>query len=398
MDLRVPMVFGNSSSSAETVVTRSTGLESWKQNFKVGVWKNFGNATTQQNVMDGYEVDYTSTAISDGYNWKYEGVDPNNDGNKQILRYWDLSAFPYDFRAVAPYLPGATIAADKITINASSNPFVAQTFINNVYKDYAGNTIAKPDEEVCLVSHVQRKQNNSDFEDWDVIKNTEINNANGKADATREVHMPFHHLVSKIGFRLYIDDPQPTSPDYKVKINSITITVVNTTDNFVIESQKYTATNTTGLLNGSFEPKTTAASEYTLLQHGEYKESDNTTDINFREHLSKENAIDLCSGSSTTFAYLQQIPQGNVKIHVVLNMETDHVKAGSTDSSTPFNFDQWLSLDKTNTTGDLFKWDPDHRYIYYLHIPNLHGHVIYVNTCEILPWDEVQTTDIPIGL
>ena len=34
-------------------------------------------------------------------------------------------------------------------------------------------------------------------------------------------------------------------------------------------------------------------------------------------------------------------------------------------------YDRVLSLDKTSATGDKFTWEPDTRYIYYLHIPNL---------------------------
>ncbi len=386
MDLRVPMVFGLSSASSETEVTRSVNLEDWKNNFKVGTWKSY--TTTPQNVMNGYRVVYDA---NNNPKWYYENV------NSQILRYWDLSAFPYDFRAVAPDITGAKIASDQITINAASNPFKAQSYINNVYKDNSGNEITNPEEEVCLVSHVTRTKNGTNYEDEDVIKDAEINTTS-KGVATRGVHMPFHHLVSKIGFRLFINDPQPTSPDYKVKMNSVKITVLSDVEDidFISQSKTYTATDAQGLGTGTFSDNTTHTTEYTLLEHGEYKVSG--TDINFREHLNQQTAIDLCTGSATTHAYLQQIPQNRIKLRVQLKMETDHVTAGSTDSSTQFEFDQWLTLESTDTTVNPFIWAPDTRYIYYLHIPNLHGHEINLNTCEILPWDEVQTTDIDIEL
>ncbi len=388
VDTRQPMVFGTSSAASETTVTRAEYLTN---DFKVNTWKNFGN-DNQQVVMNGYQVkSQTSTSTTIPYTWYYENV------NSQVLRYWDLSAFPYEFRAVTPYDAtgnSATIADDKITLNASSTPFKAQTYIDGT-KSSA--------DEPFMVSHVTRVKSGTDFVDTDVIKNAEIN-TNGKADATRGVHMPFHHIISKVGFRLYINDPQPTAPDYKVFLNSIKISVVNADNNFITQSNTYTATNSQGLGKGTFSDNTTPTGEITLLEKtgtggkSAYLQSDNTTDVDFRQHLNKDNAFDLCSGSSTSYDYLHQIPQSNIKLRVQLKMETDHITSGTVVGRNPFEFDVLLSLDKTVTTGDNFTWDPDYRYIYYLHIPNLHGHVIELNTCEILPWDEVQTTDIPIEL
>ena len=57
-----------------------------------------------------------------------------------------------------------------------------------------------------------------------------------------------------------------------------------------------------------------------------------------------------------------------------------------------------LTLDKENPTGDRFTWEPDKRYIYYLQIQNLHEHELVLHSVAILPWDEVQTTNINVGL
>ena len=115
---------------------------------------------------------------------------------------------------------------------------------------------------------------------------------------------------------------------------------------------------------------------------------DNELHWNFHYHLNQASAFDL------TPNYLQQIPQSGVKLHVKLHLHTHHVEAEDEE----FDFERDLSLDKTNLEGDLFTWEPDTRYIYYLHIPNLHGHEIVIYTCEVLPWDEVQTTDIDVGM
>ncbi len=370
VDTRKPMVFGTSTASAESTVTRASApLE---DGFMVSTWKNFA-LSTQQTVMNQYQVAYTAEATS--YKWNYVDV------NGQPQRYWDLSAFPYEFRAVTPY------NADKITItdagiSLANTSFTAQTLINDVLSTA---------QEPFLVSHVKRVKDNTEYPDYDLLRKDNNNNAleinaTNKAVDTREVHMPFHHLVSKIGFRLFINDPQPSAPDYRVYLKRIKISVKNENNNFVTASTTYNATNAQGLINGTFSDNTQATGEYMLLQHEEY------ADVDFRQHLSLATAYDF------TPNFLQQIPQGNVKLHVVLDMETDHITGTQINGRNPFHFDVLLSLDKTITTGDLFKWNADTRYIYYLHIPNLHGHVIYVNTCQVLPWEEVQTSDIPIEL
>ncbi len=358
VDTRQPMVFGTSSTASESTVTRAN-LESVYNSFKVSTWKNYGE-TDQQTVMDGYQVNNTTAT-----KWNYVGV------NSQIQRYWDLSAFPYEFRGIAPYMSEATITDAGITVNKT---FTAQTYINETYN------ITDAASEPCVVSHVKRVKDGSDYVDTDIIKNTDINNV-AKANATREVHMPFHHLISKVGFRIFINDPQPTAPHYTVTLKEITISVENSDNNFITASTSYSATNAQGLINGTFTNNTTQTGSYTLLSHGEY------SGLNLREYHNFEGAYDLCTG------YIQQIPQSNVKLRVQLKLETINAE----DVHTSFEYNQLLSLEK-KTEGDNFTWASDTRYIYYLHIPNIHGHEVELTTCQILPWDEVQTTDIPIEL
>ena len=362
VDDQKPMVF--SSSSAKTAATRaSSALETLHNNFKVSVWKNYGNTASQQNVMDGYKVNYTAS--------KWDYVDVVVGTHTQAQRYWDITAFPYEFRATSPYLPGALLATDQITLDVSSQPFKAQTLINDAYN--ATDVVSEP----CIVAHVNRQKVVDDYVDMDVIANEEINTAS-KTNATRSIIMPFHHLISKVGFRIFIDDPQPTVQNYVARLNSITITAVKS--GFISESKTYTATTAQGLRNGTISDNTTS-DEFILLQHGLY------SDLDLRQYLRQSDAYDLCPN------YLQQIPQGDVKIRVQLQIITID---GDNHEET-INYDKLLSLNKTMTTGDLFTWEPEKRYIYYLHIPNLHAHEIEY-TCEILSWDEVQTSDIPIEL
>ena len=370
---RLPMTFSSSLTSSTAATTRSSSLQTLYDDFKVGVWKNFGN-TTQQNVMDGYQVAYSATTSK----WDYVGI------GSQIQRYWDLSAFPYEFRAVAPHFAGATLAADKITLDVSSHPFKAQTLINDVYN------ATDAESEPCVVAHVNRKKVDNNHVDQDAIANEEINDVS-KTVATREVRMPFHHLISKVGFRIYIDDPQPTVKDYVIKLNSITISAVKT--GFISESKTYTATASQGLGTGTFASSITS-DEFVLLQHGLYQvpdDNDNLVDLNLRDYLSREHTFDLCPN------FLQQIPQEDLKIHVQLQMLIVSTTGGTLLDT--INYDRLLSFNRTITTGDLFTWEPEKRYIYTLRIPNLQAHDIYIETCEVLPWDAaVESSDIPIEL
>ena len=377
VDEGLPMVFGSSSAPATT--RSSTPLEALHDHFKVSVWKSYGQ-TAQQTVMDEYRVNYEAATASTPAQWNY--VDVVVGSKTQVQRYWDLGNFPYEFRAVSPYLSGVTIGSDKITISVPDQPFTAQTLINDVYN------VTDEESEPCVVAHVSRQNVSGNFVDTDLIKAEEINDAS-KTVPTREVLMPFHHLISKIGFHIYLDDPQPTLLDYVAKLNSIKISAVKS--GFISKSETYTATTTQGLSSGTFSDNTTA-DEFVLLQHGLYQvldDNNNLVDLNLRNYLSKDQTFDLCP------SYLQQIPQ-ELKIRVQLQI----LAVSTTDPTNveTINFDKMLSINRTNVLGDDFTWEPEKRYIYYLHIPNLQEHEIYLKTCEILPWDEVQSSDIPIEL
>ena len=360
VDTRTPMVFGTSVRQDEVTETKAAVLP---QGFKVNTWKSFGSAS-QQTVMDGFKVDYTPTAAS---KWDYVGV------LQQVQRYWDLGAFPYEFRAVSPWSEDVTITETGVSIDRM---FYAQTLLDGVYNVEAAAC------EPFVVAQVSREDLGAGvterYQDRDLVKGTEIN-TNGKANGTREVHMPFHHLLCKVGFRVFIDDPQPSSPDYQVTLQRMEVSVVK--DGFKTKGT-YAATNAQGLGCGSFTDPAPVTGEYCLLLH------EQGYSVNLREYLNRENAFDLSSGE------LQQIPQDGVKIRVKMKIQTHH---GSVVDGN-FDYDQLLSLDKTNTSGDLFGWKPDTRYIYYLHIPNLHAHQVFLDTCEILPWEMVQTEDIPVDV
>lgn len=359
VNIHTPMIFGTSLRQEEVLQTKASVLE---QGFKVNTWKSFGQAA-QQSVMDGYKVDYTPSAST---KWEYVGV------NQQVQRYWDLGAYPYEFRAVSPWSQDVTITQDGVSIDAE---YYGQTLRNGVLEPQADKC------EPFVVAQVSRQDLGQGvterYMDLDLIKGEEINAA-AKADGTRSVHMPFHHLLCKVGFKVFIDDPQPSSPEYVVTLTSAKISVVK--DGFKTKGT-YAATSAQGLGSGTFTDDSPVSGEYCL-----FEKKNGYFSVNLRNYLNKYNAFDLTPGE------LQQIPQGDVKIRVEMKIQTHN---GSTIDGN-FSYDILLSLDKTVTEGDLFSWAPDTRYIYYLHVPNLHAHEIYLDTCEVLPWEIVESEDIPV--
>jgi hypothetical protein len=372
-------------------VTRAA-LETTHNDFKVGTWKAFGLAT-QQNVMDGYRVSYTSTMQSDygnGYNWYYEGL------NGQLLRYWDLAAFPYEFRAIAPYDNHTTITTDGIAIGcAEGNYFRSQQRTGDT------NTTGNEPYVVCHVTRTQ--QADGTYADTDIIKNERINTV-GEANATREVHMPFHHLMTKVGFRVFIDNPAPEQKPYHVILESVKISVHQAGGQFITDSKTYTASNTDGFKQGAFTDNTivttTKTTPFLLLSHGQYFEpAGSTTTLNLHQHLHRENAYDLTPGE------LLQIPQSDVEIKVEVTIKTNFNEAtgemfGTEGTYHEETYTRWLNImhDEDIYDPSHFTWLPDNKYIYYLRIGNIHEHDIFLDTCEILPWEDVQTNDIDVGL
>lgn len=359
VNTQTPMVFGTSSAASESVETKGSSV--LDQGFKVHTWKHFGTAA-QQTVMDGFKVEYRPAA---SVKWEYVGV------NNQIQRYWDLGGFSYEFRAVSPYSEDVTITDGGLTI---SKPFFAQVLTNGVYNK------AGADSEPFVVAQVSRADLGSGvtdrYEDRDLLKNQEINTY-GKLNATRGVHLPFHHLMSKLGFKVFVDDPQPTALNYTITLQSVEVYAVK---NGLKTQGTYAATNAQGLGNGTFTDPSPVSGETLLFKNDQGYTGD------FRQYLNADTAFDLTPDG------LQQIPQNAVKLHVKMKMQTLH----QDNSVVDFSFDRYLSLDKTKTDGDLFDWAPDTRYIYYLRVPNLHEHEMVLGLCETSPWEEVQTSDIPV--
>lgn len=363
-----PMRF-STQREAEQNVTRAL----LRQGFQVSCWKNYPTAT-MQTVMDEYEVVYTT---GETRNWSYEDVEG------QYLKYWDLSAYPYEFRAVTPYLHKGiidnTATGLSIDLTSGESQFRAQTFLDDVYNQDV--TASEP----CLVAQVSRSRDHlSQYIDRDCLADQLINTAT-QYNPVREVNLPFHHLMSKVGFRLYIDDP--TVPSYDIRLSNVSISIFNAKDNFQLVSQQYDAsTSGAGLLHGTFSHLTlTTTDEQPLITHQRAY-----SDVNMKDHLYKSSAFDFRCPDD-----LLQIPQRDLLIHVRLSLSYN-----LNGEDKQFDYDSLLRLDPEDPASEpqRFDWDPNCHYIYYLHLKNLELYPIVVCTAQLVPWEVVHTSDIPIGL
>lgn len=343
--------------------------------FLVSCWKHYDDAVNFQTVINSYEVAYTTDGTTK--KWSYEGVRPG-----QYLHYWDIAGFPYEFRAVTPYIETTTLLPDGLTVNLSSasRHFWGQTFLEEQYN----HSVA--DSEPCLVARVIRKDKDDTgaYHDYDMLVTNsdssdpvEINTATVN-NPVRDVNLPFHHLMSKVGFRLYVDDPMvPTSA---IKLSNVSISIFNAENKYLTESRLYVATDADGgMLNGTFKQETRAESQYNLItKTGAY------SGVNMADHLNKLSAFHFnCPDDMVV------IPQTGLKIRAKLTL---------TYNSTDYEYDSLISLTGENPDGDLFTWEPNKHYVYYLHLQNLEKYPIITCTAEIVPWEVVKTEDIDIGL
>lgn len=359
-----PMLFSSYSMTEEQDQTRAS--VSLQDGFRVWCWKKFA-LSGQQIVMDQYQVNYNADAAN---KWSYEGV------SGQYLKYWDLAGYPYEFRAVTPYTANATFTQSGLTVDlsaAASKTFKAQTFLEESLNQNVANS------EPCLIAQVSRTQSGSDYVDKDVLTDQEIN-ATNKTNATRAVNLPFHHLLSKVGFRFYVDLAETPIEDVILSSVEISIKSAQSGGKIVTQSKLYSATNTDGLLHGTFGMLTDTEGSFKLLTHSSaYSEKMNA-------HNNKNTAFNLLLDNED----LLQIPQKDFNIHVklVLNYKGNFV---------PYDADIYSGQTYADANYK-FTWLPNTHYIYYLYMTSLEKTPIVLCTSEIVPWEVINTSDIVVGL
>lgn len=336
--------------------------------FLVSCYKNY-HTPQQQTVMPQYEVLYhTSGTFWDGTVTKYWTYD---DVKGQFLRFWDYSAFPYRFNAIAPC--PANTASYVLSDQALTIPvaYSAQT---------CHNGLVTPDDitaEPHLVAQVQR---GTDGRDFDLLAldddKKEINT--GSTSKNRDVWMPFHHLNSKIRFGIYHNTQWLTAN--MTYIQNLKITV--TSPDFVTKATGYSA-----ISDGGWRIDT-GNSGFTVLT-----KSTPTNPI-FRFDGGKDvEGNDLTERQTRQTAYFMQCPGGMMQIpqeHVEMTVSFDLMRE---DGSLYKKFENIpVRLEKENHPGDFqtyFDWQSGYIYTYYLVINEIEDKLEITFTATLTPWEDV---------
>ena len=339
---QIPMQFGQA--AVDVPLTRAAatraegqGSKTLAQGFLVSCFK--GNS--KQTVMDKYEVKFETDPWENQSRWGYVGTTSDNFYQNQVQRYWDLSAFPYQFYAVSPCpahdaIPHFTLSKDKLVIPESFN---YQTCNNGTPTDM---------KEPYFVAEATYSQ----------------------AD---RVALPFHHIMSKVRFGIYSSSQQLASSNFN--LSNVKVKVVS--DGFVTAAGGYTATLATAgdIFKGSFTSQTTASTDAAklLLQTN----ADHTQDM--KEANSPGSAY--FAGSQDG---LLQIPQQGVKLAISFDINSVH-------------YDDVVIALKGNENIDTFNWEANYIYTYLINISNLSPLTIEFSA-QLSPWTDVNGTNIDTNL
>lgn len=384
-----PIKFSNVSNQAESRATVPSNL--LKAGFLVSTYKDFSSEKFNKDlhtVMNRYKVDYKENRNDwegkvESF-WNYIGID------EQKEKYWDLSAFPYRFHAVAPAhgnaIPDNSASSPvkeltydhlKITATYKSQQFVAPA---KAVSDASSCTITPNDAtaEPYLVAQMQRDNNGSDY---DIFKSAVMTDASSgtSANKARQVPLPFHHLNCKVRFCIYTENlAQTDRVDY---IKNLTIWA----ENLATSATGYEAfgenawTSEDGYSYFKGIDVSTSSVELIKYNIGGTSRSYEQNDLSL--HQSKTSAYYLeCPDG------IMQLPQTNVKLHVKM----DIVDKEGSEYTTFKDFEINESTANSTTTVDPRHWIAGNIYTYYLHL-NFDDLTlpIITATCSITPWDDV---------
>lgn len=364
-----PMCFTITNESLSMPATRAS--QTLASGFMVSCYKNYGSAVHQQVVMPRYEIRYhTSGTAWDGTvrsYWTYDDV------AGQYIRFWDYSAFPYRFNAIAPY-PADNVSGFVLTDRALTipKPYYAQTCINGLV------TPADREAEPFLIAQLQRE---TDGTDHDLLSNTsEINN--GTQTKSRDVWMPFHHLNSKIRFGVYHTTAWLTAN--KTYIENLTVSVIS--NHFATDATGYHAEGTGGWYVssdnsgftgvGTIDPSYQSPHQVFRFDGGASVSGNDLTNCQTRR-----TAYFLqCPGG------MMQIPQTQVRMMVSFDLMREDGTLYQRFTDVPVRLEIEDHPDEYQYT---FDWKSGIIYTYYLVIGSVDDGLEITFTATLTPWEDV---------
>ncbi len=379
-DLGTPLRF--SSPAVGTMESRTRASESLKSDFLVSTYKNYGSSTAQEEVMHQYEAKYkTDTWNTTNTSWNTVGTTADDFYQEQFEKYWDTSAYPYEFLAVAPapienkaIKTGFSVIDGKVQITST---ITGQTVTDGMLTPEAASS---PE---YLLSQMERKRKDADAtqtEDIDKLTNTAIGS---NTSPTGKVPLPFHHLTSKVRFAIYTTEP--VSESQKLPITDVSFKVKSSDSNgFVTSASGYSAnvSSTVNALAGTFSGLQYSTAPVELL-----KLSGPTTEGTFPDaYLEKHEWKSKDDVNAYFFECkdgLAQVPQNNLQLLVSFTI--------TPTVGEPYKVTD-MPVELTDADGNkvkVFTWEPNHLYTYYIVVRHLFSHEISF-TATVSDWEDIN--------
>ncbi len=372
-----PMRF--SAPAVGTMESRTRATTALNSGFLVSTYKNYG-AASQQEVMKQYEAKYSQDSWNVS-NTKWNTVGTTSDGfyQDQYEKYWDTSAYPYEFLAIAPapiangsVMAGFEVNANSVKITASTE---AQTVSDGTV------TPQSPDTEY-LVAQLERKRQSDGAAQTEDIDRLTGTTAGSNTSPTGSVPLPFHHLSSKVRFGIYTTEHVSESQTLPITNVSFKVKSANT-EGFVMKANGYSATNVSAennALSGTFSGLEYTPNEELLKLTGPTADKFSDAYLEKHEWKSKDDVNAYYFECKDGFT---QLPQSNVQLYASFTI--------TPTTGEPLTVtDQILQIvDANGNTVDSFTWEPNHLYTYYIVVRHLFNHEISF-TATVADWEDVS--------
>ncbi len=375
-----PMRF--SAPAVGTMETRTRASEPLKSGFLVSTYKN--GTISQQEVMNQYEAKYSSDPWNTtNTSWKTVGTVTDGFYQEQFEKYWDTSAYPYEFLAIAPapienkaIKTGFEVTAHSVKLAAG---VTGQTVSDGTV------TPASPDPEY-LVAHLERKRKSDSSTQTEDIDRLTGTTAGSNTSPTGSVPLPFHHLSSRVRFGIYTTEP--VSESQKLPITNVSFKVSSAnTDGFVTKATGYEASNVStsnNALSGTFTGLTKSTEDVELLKFtGPYIGTEEKFPDAYLQNHEWNSKQDVNAYYFECKDGFTQVPQGKVKLTVSFTITT------TTGTELKYTNEPLKITDANGNEVNEFTWEPNHLYTYYIVVRKLLNHDISF-TATVADWEDVN--------
>ena len=351
----------------------STTTKALETGFLVSAYKNGGN----QVVMDQYEAQYKKDNWNNSSKWETVSGTNTNLYQEQYEKYWDLSAFPYEFIAVAPAPISNKQIIDGFSVKRNSLTVKTPFLISQSAAD--GTVTPQLTETEYLIAQTERTYTGGTRTDTDKLTGKAIGTS---SNATKKVPLPFHHLSTKVRFGIYTTEH--ISANQHVAIKDVKFTVKSKDASGIVKSigsysVDLTQSGVSSALDGTFSGEDREASDKKLLTFSG-PTTDKYTDAYLENHE--------WNSKSDVNAYffecpdgLLQVPQSGVQISVSLTLAT------KTGKDVKENEELQITNADGSTTSE-FTWLPNRFYTYYIVVKQLLSHDISF-TATVSDWENV---------